>query len=362
VALPVLDVRPLQEAHALRGVGTYVSALMGAMPFAESLVWAGLPVPAAAEVTTPRSVPGSPQGGRFGWCRDAVRSARTGLPAPLHVPVLDVRLTPRAVQILTVHDAIPWRFPHLYPAGRVGAIRRRLDVAAARRADVVITISEASAADAVDLLGVPAERIRIVAHCVGPGWPTPQPGAGRARPEAARSGRRYVVAAGGFRDRDPRKRLPDLLEVLRRLPPEIGLVVTGSHGPQVQPFLDLAGQLGVEQRVELPGQLPLADLVELFAGAAAFAFPSAWEGFGLPLLEAMSVGLPSVVADGGALREVAGNGATVVPVGDVEAMGAALGELLDDGARAAAISRLATARAATFTQERFVAGHEAAYR
>jgi glycosyltransferase involved in cell wall biosynthesis len=111
----------------------------------------------------------------------------------------------------------------------------------------------------------------------------------------------------------------------------------------------------------LTGHLEVADVVELFSGAGAFVFPSAWEGFGLPLLEAMSLGLPCVVSDGGALPEVAADGAVVVPVGDTRSLTAAVAELLHDSRRADDMSRRATTRASAFTPEAFRRGHVAAY-
>jgi glycosyltransferase involved in cell wall biosynthesis len=137
--------------------------------------------------------------------------------------------------------------------------------------------------------------------------------------------------------------------------------VTGARGRAERVFLELAKSRGVADRVELTGQLAADDLVALYSGAAAFAFPSAWEGFGLPLLEAMSVGLPCVVTDGGALPEVSAGAATVVPVGSAGALADALQELLGDERRAEEASRRSTARAASFTVSRFAAAHLEVY-
>jgi alpha-1,3-rhamnosyl/mannosyltransferase len=169
------------------------------------------------------------------------------------------------------------------------------------------------------------------------------------------------VASGGFKSPDPRKRLADLLAALVALPEDVALVVTGEDGPAAQAFRDRAERLGVAHRVELTGQLPALELVQVVAGAAVFAFPSAWEGFGLPLVEAMSVGLPCVVADGGALGEVGGAAATVVPVGKARDLAGALEELLQDSAKAAEASRRATTRAAEFSVQRFAQAHLDAY-
>lgn len=359
MTVDVLDLRPLQEGHAARGIGRYVTTLVSAVPFNRFVVWNGLPVPSNAVGSDLIRVPGAPHPGRLGWLRDSRPVARRG--TAVHVPVADVRLALPRPDVVTSHDAIPWRFPRDYPSGRIGSVRRRGDERLARRASVVIVPSEASAEDATRFLGVRERNVHVVPHAAGPPWPEPQRNAGRFSPEQLRGGRRYVIAAGGFRDRDPRKRLGDLLLALAALPDEVALVVTGADGPEAAAFRDEARTRGVAGRVELTGQVADEDLVSLYAGAAAFAFPSAWEGFGLPLLEAMSVGLPCVVSSGGALPEVAGDGARVVPVGAPRAMADALAEVLADAARARDASCKATARAAQFTLARFAAGHLKAY-
>lgn len=357
--LPALDVRPLQEGHAVRGIGRYVSTLAGSLPFPAFVAWRGVPLPAGLESSAVLYVDGSPTSGRVGWARDALR--RRPPDRRLHLPVADARLARPLPQFVTAFDAIPWRFPDDYPAGRIGAVRRRLDTELARRAPVVLTASHASAEDLVRFLRVPERKIRIVTLAAGPPWPEPSPGSGRRSPEVMRSNRRYLVAAGGFTHADPRKRLGDLLEVLTLLPDDIGLVVTGADGPAKAAYCQRAEELGVRDRLELTGQLPSEQLIELYSGAAAFAFPSAWEGFGLPLVEAMSVGLPCVVSQGGALAEIAGSGATVVPVGDPSSMAEAIKDLITSSDRATRASRAATSRVAAFTVERVRETHVKAY-
>lgn len=360
-SLPSLDLRPLQEGHAGRGIGNYVEALAGCLPFESVVLWEELAPPPAAARRAAQVVPGAPNGHkRVGWAIDAAASvrARPGLVGPVHIPVGEVRMPPRRQDIVTIYDAVPWRFPEDYPAGRLGRVRRAMDARVARRAGTVITISQASADDLHRFFGVQEERLRIVHLALSEAWP--RPGERRHRSEGERNGLRYVVAAGGFRDLDPRKRLGDLLEALTHLP-DVALVVTGQSGAHEASFTSHAEQLGVRDRVHLTGQLSVAQLVDVFAGAAAFAFPSAWEGFGFPLLEAMTLGLPCVVSDGGALPEVAGDAALVVPVGRSDLLAEALGELLNDGARAAAASARSLVRARDFGPAQFAAGHAKAY-
>jgi glycosyltransferase involved in cell wall biosynthesis len=119
---------------------------------------------------------------------------------------------------------------------------------------------------------------------------------------------------------------------------------------------------GVADRVLLCGYLPEADKAALFTGADVFAYPSRYEGFGLPVLEAMACGTPVVTTTGGSLPEVAGDAALLVEPGDPDALAAALAKLAGDpSARQAAATR-GLARAAAFTWDRCAAETVAAYR
>ena len=113
-----------------------------------------------------------------------------------------------------------------------------------------------------------------------------------------------------------------------------------------------SGWVGYEER----------DRADVLSGTSAFAFPSRYEGFGFPPLEAMQAGVPVVVAAGGALPEVVGDAAVVVPVGDVDGLAAALADVLDDEARRADLRERGLARASSYSWDRAVAGLVDVYR
>lgn len=222
--------------------------------------------------------------------------------------------TRRAGRVALVHDLTPWRFPELctsdtrqYP-GLVGRA-----VAAGAH---VVTPSRAVAEEVVARLGAEPDRVHPV-H-----WaPRPLP-AGRIR--AGRG--RYVLALGTV---EPRKDYPTLVRAFGRAAAEdadLRLVVVGARGWGVGAFDAALAALPapVRARVEWREAADDRDIADLLAGAAAFAYPSRYEGFGLPPLEAMAAGVPVVATAIPTLEEVLGDAAELVPVGDDAALAAAL--------------------------------------
>ncbi len=212
------------------------------------------------------------------------------------------------------------------------------------RGAVVCTPTAAVAAEVAEAYGVPGDRVVVTPLGVAPAWHAAVPPsaawlAARGLPP------RYLLFVGS---REPRKGLDVLLAAYRELlagdrdvPP---LVLAGPPGWGAA--LDLAGL--PEGAVRLPGYLPEDELASLTAGAAALVFPSRYEGFGLPPLQALACGTAVVASDLPALAEVLGAEADLVPAGDAGALAGALaGVLKDDGGVAARAAR--RARAAAFT-------------
>jgi alpha-1,3-rhamnosyl/mannosyltransferase len=163
----------------------------------------------------------------------------------------------------------------------------------------------------------------------------------------------------------PHKDLPTLLRAFARLAPSRSNLRLLLVGAEPRGYLDekLAGvSPDVRARVAFTGRVDDAGLRGLYAGAAAFVFPSRYEGFGLPALEAMALGAPVVCADAASLPEVVGEAALLFPAGDSDRLAEALTRLLDDPALSESLSRAGRERAAQFTWERTASATVAVYR
>ena len=231
--------------------------------------------------------------------------------------------TRRAVGVVTIHD-LTWA---LHPGTVTKDVEayQRLVPESVRRAALVLCPSESTSRDVRKFFDLPGERVRSTPLGVDPSWLRTSPPSNEQR---ARLGlpERFVLFVGA---REPRKNVPVLVrahEVARRMAPDLvpDLVFAGPPG---------WGQQSVEQSpsVRTTGYLSDEDLRLTVAGADCLVLPSRYEGFGLPLLEAFACGTPVVTTDIPVHREVTGNLAGLVPVGDVEALAEAIVNTLRQG-------------------------------
>jgi glycosyltransferase involved in cell wall biosynthesis len=130
------------------------------------------------------------------------------------------------------------------------------------------------------------------------------------------------------------------------------LVHVGPKGWQYDDVLDQVNRLGLQDRVRFLGYVPLDDLIGLYSAASVFVYPSLYEGFGLPILEAMSCGCPVITSNTSAMPEVAGDAALLIDPCSVEAIVGAISRVLDDPAVAAELREKGLARARLFSWER----------
>lgn len=232
---------------------------------------------------------------------------------------------------------------------------------AAESSEALIALSNSARDDIVSLLGVKPEKVAVIPAAAGPQFKPPAD-----LPEAQRQAARefglptpqeggYVLFVGTV---EPRKNLPALLEAYRmlldagRAKPAPVLAVAGQEGWLSERAHARIDELGLRRHVQLLGGVSDASLVRLYQGARAFAMPSIYEGFGLPVLEAMQSGVPVVSSNAGSLAEVAGDAALLVAPGDVEGWAAALECVLLDEAEANRLREAGLEQAGRFSWER----------
>lgn len=242
---------------------------------------------------------------------------------------------------LVIHDAAALRHPEAYSDLYV-AYQRRLLPALARRARVLITVSEFSRGELVEMLGVAPERVHVIPNGVDEAFaravPDPQVRARYELPE------RYVLALGTVSER---KNLGVLERAAAALRPEgVELVLAGSDRGY------LRGSAAGLRRI---GYVADEDLPALYAGAVALAMPSRYEGFGLPCLEAMAAGTPVVAAQRGALPEIVAQAGLLADPDDVDAFTDALLSVVADAGLRANLAEAGRQRAAGFSWERTAA-------
>ena len=270
----------------------------------------------------------------IGWYLGALPALARGVDV-LHCPTFRAPLRAPVPVVVTVHDLAVLRHPRAFKRW-TRAYSRLVVPRAVRAADRVITVSEFTRRELVELLGVPEERLRVVSNAVDDVF----------TPDGPAADGEYVLAVGTL---EPRKNLPRLVEAARRAGVE--LRVAGARGWG-----------GVEQRldgVRWLGRPRDEELARLYRGALCVAYPSLYEGFGLPVLEAMACGVPVVTSAGTAMEEVADGAAVLVDPRDVDAIAAGIAEAI---ARREELARRGRERAAAFRWADAVAATAAVYR
>jgi glycosyltransferase involved in cell wall biosynthesis len=250
--------------------------------------------------------------------------------------------------VVTVYDLSFFHTPE-----RVPLLRRlylqRVTALTCQRARMVLAISQATANDVCATFGVPAERVLVAAPGVDRDRFRPLP---RAEVEAFRAAKglppRYWLFIGTL---EPRKNLVTLLEAYAALPARdrLPLVLAGGKGWQYAPIFEAVERLRLSGDVLFPGYIASEELPLWYNSAEAFIYPSVFEGFGMPVLEAMACGVPVAVSDASALPEVAGSAGLCVPPLDVQAWSAALRQMAHDEAWRQAAAEAGQRRADRFT-------------
>ena len=359
-----IDATPLLGART--GVGVMTARVLAGLAsrsdvdiVAYATTWRGrgqLPERAAARVRcVSRPMPARPL--HLAWRHFELPPIEwfTGPVEVVHGPNFIVPPTRRAARVVTVHDLTAVHHPELctphtrtYPA----ALRRALAHGA-----WVHTVSDFVRSEILEQFGADPDRVVTVPNGVDP-----IPPADPADGHRLAGGDRYLLAMGTV---EPRKNFPSLIRAFDAVAdriPTARLVIVGPDGWDRERFeaaLSAAKHRGRITRIGMVDEMARAALLR---GATALVYPSVYEGFGLPPLEAMSVGLPVLAADAGAVREVVGDAALLVPVGDEGALAEAIVRIAEDDSLRATLTAKGPARAGRYDWSQSVAGLVALYR
>jgi len=358
-----IDYTPAYEQGG--GIGRYVRELVAALSLQDTETAYRLFVAGAS----PAQLPPSP-GVNFSWRPTRITPRwfariwqRARLPLPVETFTGAVNLyhatdfvlpptLPKTRTLLTVHDLSFVRVPEAASP----SLKAYLDVVVPRsvhRADLVLADSQATKDDLIELYQVSPGKIIVLLSGVDPRF---RPISGEAlrhvREKYDLGDAPYVLSVGTVQPRKNYVRLIQAISQLRRQGHELHLVIAGGKGWLEDPIYAAVASEKMESYVHLIGFADEADLPALYSAAACFAFPSLYEGFGLPILEAMGCGTPVVTSDKSSLPEVAGDAALIIDPYSVDQLADSLRQLIDDSTLRQAFIAKGHQRAESFTWEK----------
>jgi len=295
--------------------------------------------------------------------RIPLRLAREGVDL-VHEPHYVLPPVTRCRSVVTIHDCIHLRFPQYLP-NRLGYVYARASMwTATRQAARVLTVSEASKRDILRYFAIPPEKVQVIHNAIDERFLT--------APDEATTDRvrqRYqlehpfVLYVGNIK---PHKNLERLIDAFGRARPDgpagLKLVVVGDEVSKYPSLRQMVHRHKLDKHVRFLGFQPQETLASFYRLADAFVFPSLYEGFGLPPLEAMACGTPVVTSNVSSLPEVAGDAALLVDPYDVDAIADGIRRVLDDGALRRALIERGRARVSQFSWSDAVARIQEVYR
>ena len=334
------------------GVRRYTTELFGALAACAGITVVAVGPPASAQVpdgvervAAAGSLPTNP-----GWMMTGLpRAARAARVDLFHAPSYTAPLRGLRPLVVTIHDVSYARHPEWYPYRR-DPVRRWFYRQSARAADAIVTDSEFSRREIVAAYGIAAERIHVVPLAAAAAF---SPGESGALPRGVPS--RFVLHVG---DVHARRNLPMLARALARLRQrrpdlcDVALVLAGVDRGSGGELREITKHIPGDPLVTFAGSVDERVLVSLYRAAVALVYPSRYEGFGLPVLEAMACGTPVIAADAGSIPEVAGGAAVLLGPDDEVGWTEAMERVLRDRAHREALSASGLRRASGFSWRR----------
>lgn len=268
-------------------------------------------------------------------------------------------------KLLTVNDLIPVLYPEWFPKGET-SVQHAID--SLPRDGFVTTVSEATKADFCNYTSFDADRVTPILLAASPDLFYVVVDEARKRAVRQKLGLGdgpYVLSLATL---EPRKNIDHLIRCFVRLieageiPHDLNLVLVGTKGWKMDALLaEVAKNERIRSRLVFTGFVPDSELAALYSGALAFAYPSLYEGFGLPPLEAMQCGLPVITSNVSSLPEVVGDAALLVPPTDVDALCQALLTVVNSPTLRTDLSAKALVQANRFSWDKFIHEHVALY-
>ncbi|CAG0929559.1 mannosyl-N-acetyl-alpha-D-glucosaminyl-diphospho-ditrans,octacis-undecaprenol 3-alpha-mannosyltransferase / alpha-1,3-rhamnosyltransferase [Planctomycetaceae bacterium] len=352
------DVAPLLVAN-FSGVSTYTQQLLEALlaraddrqyvPLAHRAVNGQVPKGAAAPI-------GQPYQRRWWWMQMIAPKLLADLrPSFAHFTNSIAPLASPVPVVLTIHDMSLFVQAHTQPLRSLLTVRPIMP-AAARRAAAIITVSQHARQAMIRLMKIDPAKVHVVYNAPATRFKpvTDSDKLDRVRRQYALPAT-FVLYVGTF---EPRKNIPRLLRAfaqVRRARPDVRLVMAGQLGWKHRAIWQAIESLGLADAVQWLGYVPACDLPVLYSQATALAFPSLYEGFGLPVIESMACGTPVLTSQCSALSEVAGDAALLIDPLEVDTIAAGLIRLLDDSALRDELRARGLCRAGEFSWARAAA-------
>jgi len=274
-----------------------------------------------------------------------------------HAPHYVVSPLTRCPYVVTIHDCIHLRFPQYLPNRAAHLYARTMMSIAAKRAERVLTVSQASKDDILHYLGVPSSKVEVIYNALDE-----RLAAAPTADDVARVRERFqltspfILYAGNIKPHKNLERVIEAYSILRRRGVEdVKLLIIGDEISKYQNLRRLVHRFQLHQQVRFLGFVPDATLAALYRLANVFVFPSLYEGFGLPPLEAMAAGTPVITSNVSSLPEVVGDAAVLVDPLNASAIADGMVRVLRDESLRSDLIRRGRERVKMFSWERSVA-------